>query len=112
MTEKYIDIPIFHQRIYFTDWEHAKENNNNNDLDLYEAICYIDKDDRICFCCDREARDGLLVHESIHLANFIIYRCLIYATPQHDEVTAYLSQFIYEKIKKKFNNISSKIKNL
>jgi len=98
----FIKVPIFNQRIYFTDWKHAKEN-NGLDVNLYEAICYLDKEDRICFCCDKP-RDDLLVHESIHLANFIIDRCLLFVTPQHDELTAYLTTYIYKKVKEHFKD--------
>ena len=44
-------------------------------------------------------KNKTLVHESVHLANFIIDRCLIYSTPQYDEIQAYLITYIYEKLK-------------
>lgn len=97
--KKFIKIPIFNQRIYLSTRENAEQCSGCPDLDLYNAVCYRDNEDRICFYYS-ELSDKILVHESIHLANFIIDRCLIYSTPKQDEILAYLATYIYEELKK------------
>lgn len=96
---KYIRVPVFNQRIYFSTEEHAKKHCNLNSVEDYEALCFIDDKSRICFYYSKPLKNKTLVHESVHLANFIIDRCLIHSTPQHDEIQAYLVTDIYEKLK-------------
>lgn len=96
--KKYIDIEIYHQRIYLTDFNDVKKYCSDNDLSCIEAMTYIGYRKRICLYLLHYS-DDLLVHESVHLANFIVDRCAIYYTPQYDESMAYLVQYIYKKLK-------------
>lgn len=94
---KFINIPIFHQKIYLTNWEDAQK--YAEDVSCYEALCYIGFRKRVCFCCS-SITESTIAHESLHLANFILRRCMIYSSSEEDEITAYLLQFIYEKLKR------------
>lgn len=95
----YINIPIFNQRIYLATKEDAEKYSGFENIDIYEALCFVGYRNRICFYYSKSINNKTLVHESVHLANFIIDRCLIYSTPQHDEIQAYLTAYIYEKLK-------------
>ena len=95
----YINIPIFNQRIYLATKEDAEKYSDFENIDIYEALCFVGYRNRICFYYSKSINNKTLVHESVHLANFIIDRCLIYSTPQHDEIQAYLTAYIYEKLK-------------
>ena len=99
MSDKYLRIPIFNQRIYLATKEDAEKYCGLDGIENYEALCFIGYRDRICFYYSKSINNKTLVHESVHLANFIIDRCLIYSTSQHDEVQAYLTAYIYEKLK-------------
>ena len=95
----YINIPIFNQRIYLVTKEDAEKYSGFENIDIYEGLCFVGYRNRICFYYSKSINNKTLVHESVHLANFIIDRCLIYSTPQHDEIQAYLTGYIYEKLK-------------
>lgn len=113
MNLRYIDIDLFHQRIFLTSEDDANKYCEDIDLSLYEALAYIGYRKRISFYTTTN-RDDVLVHESIHLANFIIDRCGLYSTPQYDETLAYLTQYIYKKLKKKLigeKNVSKQYDN-
>lgn len=99
MSDKYLRIPIFNQRIYLAAKEEAEKYCGLDGIENYEALCFVGYRNRICFYYSKSINNKTLVHESVHLANFIIDRCLIYSTPQHDEIQAYLTAYIYEKLK-------------
>lgn len=94
--QKTINIPIFHHKIWLTDWEDAKK--YVEDVSCYDALCYIGYRQRVCFCCS-EIAESEIAHESLHLANFILRRCMIFVDAKEDEIAAYLMQFIFEKLK-------------
>lgn len=98
MSQK-IKIPIFNQNIYLVDKEYTKKNLKNVNIDLYNGLSFRDEEERICFYCDKLTIQTL-VHESVHLANFIIDDCLIHSTPLNDEVLAYLTTYIFTKLRK------------
>lgn len=100
MKDNYIKIDVYHQRVYITDLEDAKKYCEGYDLSSYEAITYIGYRNRICIYIP-EPRDDILVHECVHLANFIADRCDIYYNPKYDEALAYLVGCIYKKLKSK-----------
>lgn len=102
MKDQYIDIDLYHQRIYLTDFDDVKKYCPDNDLSCVEAMSYIGYRKRLCLYLLHK-RDDLLVHEAVHLANFIVDRCAIYYTPQFDESFAYLVQYIYKKLKQKLS---------
>ena len=95
----FINIPIFNQRIYIVTKEDAKKYCGLDRVENYDALCFYGYRDRICFYYSEPITEKTLVHESVHLANFIIDRCLLYSTPQHDEIQAYLTAYIYDKLK-------------
>ena len=101
MSDKYLKIPIFNQRIYLVGKEDAKKYCGLDNVENYEALCFIGYRNRICFYYLKSVNDKTLVHESVHLANFIIDRCLIYSIPQNDEIQAYLTAYIYENLRGK-----------
>lgn len=95
----FINIPIFNQRIYLATKEDAEKYSGFENIDIYESLCFVGYRNRICFYYSKYINNKTLVYESVHLANFIIDRCLIYSTPQHDEIQAYLTAYIYDKLK-------------
>lgn len=102
MKNKFIKIDLYHQRIYLTDESDAQKYCENLDLSLYDAVTYTGYRERICFYT-KTNKDDIIVHECVHLANFIIDRCGVYYTPRYDEALAYLVQEIYKKIKQILN---------
>lgn len=95
----YIKIPIFNQRIYLATKEDAEKYCGLNNIEMYRALCFYGYRNRICFYYSEQIQKNDLIHESVHLANFIIDRCLLYSTPQHDEIQAYLTTYIHDKLK-------------
>lgn len=104
MKKRFIKIPIFNQRIWFATKEHAEKYSGCGDVSLYAALCYRDDEEVIFFYHNNKLSDDLLVHESVHLANLIIINCLVYSTPEQDEILAYLSAYIYKFIKREIDN--------
>lgn len=92
MIKKKIKIPIYNQSIVLIVTE--EEN------DKYKAfVDYVDGYITALFV-KKHSTDDLIVHKTVHLVNFIYSHIGSELDINNDEHQAYLTQYIYEQIKK------------
>ena len=93
MTKKKIKIPIYNQSIVVIITE--EENPRYKAfVDGYITALFVKK----------HLSDGIIVHECVHLVNFLYRHIGAELDINNDEHQAYLTQYIYEQIKNIINN--------
>lgn len=92
MVKNKIKIPIYNQVIVVIVTEEED--------DRYKAfVDYVDSYITALFI-KKHLTDGIIVHECVHLVNFIYSHIGVELDINNDEHQAYLTQYIYEQIKK------------
>lgn len=65
----------------------------------YDAYVYVDKG-TIKSVFRKNCSDDVVVHECVHISNFVHRLIGANTSVKNDEVQAYLTQYIYKKVKK------------
>ena len=96
MTKKKIKIPIYNQSIVviITEEENPRYKAFVDYVDGYITALFVKK----------HLSDGIIVHECVHLVNFLYRHIGAELDINNDEHQAYLTQYIYEQIKNIINN--------
>ena len=96
MTKKKIKIPIYNQSIVIiiTEEENPRYKDFVDYIDGYITASFVKK----------HLSDGIIVHECVHLVNFLYSHIGAELDINNDEHQAYLTQYIYEQIKNIINN--------
>ena len=86
-----IKIPIYNQAIFviITEEENPKYKAYVDYIDGYITAVFVKK----------HLSDGIIVHECVHLVNFLYSHIGTELDINNDEHQAYLTQYIYEQIK-------------
>ena len=110
MKIKEIEIPIFFgtlQVVVANNFKKAvkklKINVGDYEVDNYSAFTYKDKrnnTDLYRVFVTKNVEPSVIVHESVHIANFIFNNTGIQPSLTNDEVQAYLTGWIFEQINK------------
>ena len=70
-----------------------------------EGCCYVSTEDNIHFLCLKTKvcttdiwNAGIILHETLHLTNNILYRRGLKLTPETDEAYCYLHQWLFREV--------------
>lgn len=89
--KKKFKIPIYNTNVVVND-----KNDKSNEYDAYVDLV----DNEIWLRYNKEnINDGIIVHECVHIVNFLYYRIGAKLDIYEDEHQAYLTQYIYKKVK-------------
>ena len=89
--KKKFKIPIYNTNVIVSD--------ENDKSDIYDAyVDLVDNEIWLRYSKDK-INDGIIVHESVHIVNFLYYRIGAKLDIYEDEHQAYLTQFIFNKLK-------------
>lgn len=84
-------IPIYNTNVIVSD--------ENDKSDVYDAyVDLVDNEIWLRYSKDK-INDGIIVHEAVHIINFLYYRIGAKLDIYEDEHQAYLTQFIFNKLK-------------
>lgn len=86
-------IPIFNNNLYIKVKKKIKD---------YDAYVYLENDE-IYSVFRNNIDDSIIVHESVHIVNFIFHLNNIKPDIDNDETQAYLTQYIYKELKQVLN---------
>lgn len=111
MKRKEVDIPIFHDRFTIVKVRNLQDlnavYNTNIKPNEFEAVTFLSNDDEIIIAFggdkDELIKTKIIVHECVHLVNYIYERLCMELNTKNDEPQAYIMEWVFDQVEQFLN---------
>lgn len=111
MTKHEVEIPIFHDRFTIIKIRNLHDLNAVYNTDIkpndYDAVTFISNDDEIIIAFqgapEEPIKTKIIVHEIVHLVNYIFERLGLELNTRNDEPQAYITGWVFEQVEQFLN---------